>query len=277
MMSSRSWAVNPRYRRARTRRQPSDESEQHLSPMAGVSLLSKPHGDQATRARAIVSLHRTLGNAWVQRQVALARCACGQTGEDREPVQRDISTPLDPDVTIRKDGAAVLTVADVVIIVKPDIKSKNKKLKGAKTTFSMVRKKPVAKFTGKKGERTLLSLVPPKITVTIRTIYGPKVDPLDQSAYGKGTSAEDIEAGNTSLQYHEGSHGLDYIQYIQENPPQLMAEVGMSEEDYKVALAEFNKLMKTYAKEMDKFSTERTDCVGTTIDEAGFTKKPICE
>jgi hypothetical protein len=61
-----------------------------------------------------------------------------------------------------------------------------------------------------------------KITVEIQSNYevGRREDPRDPdtSGYGRGTTAADIAAGTTSLQFHEGQHGLDYMEGIRTRP-----------------------------------------------------------
>lgn len=263
---------HPTTHRLNRRRHAADEAaapvaERAETPGQSLEALRSPALGAAERGRAALGLQGLVGNAAVGQE--LARCAC----QEREQVNREISTPLPKDAEMRKDGAALLAVADVQVIVKPDRVSKNPRLKGAKTSFALAMKPPKATFKNNQ----LVALVSPKITVTIQTTYGPKADPEADSAYGKGTTDEDKQAGHTSLQFHEGSHGLDYIAFIQQNPPNLNATVGMDKADYQQSLNDFRKLMKSYAKNMDNFSKQRTDCVGTTIDQAGATTKPICE
>ncbi|NWF78440.1 MAG: hypothetical protein HXY37_00135, partial [Chloroflexi bacterium] len=222
----------------------------------------------AQRAAAIAGVQRAAGNAVVER--ALVRCSC----EKWEQISREISTPVGDQARIRKDGSAILTVANVSVIVKPDATSRNRKMrKGAKTTFRLFWKRHRARFRA----GALFAFTPPAITVTIQTTYGPGVDPASQSAYGKGTTDEDKQSGHTTLSYHEGSHGLDYIQYLQDNPPRMEVELGMARKDFNKAVEAFYTLMKSYAASMRKFSERRTDCVGTTIDQAGYTKEPVCQ
>lgn len=245
-----------------------DVREEGASSAQSVELLRQSRVGSAMRGAAALGLQHVIGNAQIARE--LARCAC----EEKERVSREISTPLKKDEAImQKDGSAFLKVANVEVKVLPDTVSKNPKMKGAHTDFTLRIRRPKPTFD--KGK--LVGLDTPAIMITIQTTYGPKVDPAGISAYGKGTTAEDQQAGTTSLRYHEGSHGLDYIQYIKENPPSLHTSIGMSRGEYQTALSEFNQLMKNYAKNMNNFSKQRTDCVGSTIDQAGFTKKPVCE
>ena len=67
-------------------------------------------------------------------------------------------------------------------------------------------------------------------------VQKPKTLPL----MARGTTEEDKAAGNTTLGFHEGQHGLDYIKYLKENPlPQFLGKVGMQAEDDKTAMSAY--------------------------------------
>ncbi|ABA58324.1 hypothetical protein Noc_1858 [Nitrosococcus oceani ATCC 19707] len=109
--------------------------------------------------------------------------------------------------------------------------------------------------------------------VTIQTFYGRGVTAASPSDYGRGTTPEDIAGGrvtprSTSLGLHEGSHGLDYIDFLETNPaPQFTGAVGMTEAQFRAAIRQYQRDLRDYANRMEEFSTRRTDCVGTTIDQ----------
>ena len=109
--------------------------------------------------------------------------------------------------------------------------------------------------------------------VHIRTRYGPRADPGGPSAYGRGTTPEDIAGGkvtpaSTTLRFHGGSHGLDFVEFLERNPPPAFdGKIGMTVAELRAALAAWRKATTQYSSAINAFSTSHTDCVGTTIDE----------
>lgn len=182
----------------------------------------------------------------------------------KDPVQ-NISTPLDKNATIQKDGSAKLQVAKVNVTVKPDTTTKDKKMTGkAQTNCNLDWKSPSYEFKDEKV--TKVGTLPP-VNLTIQTVYGPNVTAKSQSGYGKGTTKEDQAAGNTDLGHHEGSHGSDAMQYLKDHPlPVFTGKEGMTVDEYKKAVEEYNQAMQDYQKNMEKDSQEKTDCVGTKAD-----------
>ena len=122
---------------------------------------------------------------------------------------------------------------------------------------------------------------PGAVRVTIQTTYGPGVSGASRSGYGRGTTTEDRTAGQTSLEFHEGSHGVDFMQFLQDNPlPQFTGTIGMSIDEFRGAMNAYGEARTQYQQRMDEFSSRRTDCVGTTIDEfneANGLRTTICE
>jgi hypothetical protein len=117
--------------------------------------------------------------------------------------------------------------------------------------------------------------------VTIRTTYGPGVTRTSTSGYGRGTTTADVASGTTSLGFHEGQHGLDFVEFLSQNPfPQFLGRVGMTTEQFESAVAGYKEAITLYRESMDRFSELRTDCVGHTIDASnranGFTTS-ICQ
>jgi hypothetical protein len=106
---------------------------------------------------------------------------------------------------------------------------------------------------------------PPTPIVFIQTRYGPGVTAASPSGYGRGTTPEDIAGGrlaprSTSLGFHEGSHGLDYVDFLENNPPpQFTGTVGMSTADFKAAITQWQEDNRAYEREIEEFSTRRTD------------------
>ena len=264
-------------------------AKKHLS----VKENSDPHKlktsvrSQSSQVDRILFLQRTIGNQAVQRMIksgvlqAKLKIGLPEDIQQKENwqmpmppgismvhgehyIQREISTPL-KDVDEKK--AAKLKIGKVEVIVKHDIKTKDKKMKNRAETSFTIHKYKFPSYSYKKGKVTKISGPLPKIKMTIHTVYGPGVTAKSQSGYGKGTTKGDKKAGKTTLGYHEGSHGTDYLQYLKDNPlPQFKGKVGMTVKEYKKATKAYNKQIKDYRNKMEGYSKKRTDCVGIKAD-----------
>lgn len=110
-------------------------------------------------------------------------------------------------------------------------------------------------------------------TVRIQTAYGRGVTATSPSGYGRGTTPADVAGGrvtpeSTSLGFHEGSHGLDYVEFLETTaPPRFTGAVGMTVAQFQAAMQQWGAECRAYAAQLNAFSTRRTDCVGTTIDQ----------
>jgi hypothetical protein len=129
-------------------------------------------------------------------------------------------------------------------------------------------------WQSRRGRRIVIGFNGPGTpTVTIQTFYGRGVTAASPSGYGRGTTPEDIAGGrvtprSTSLGFHEGSHGLDFVEFLETNPaPQFTGAVGMTVAQFEAAKRRYQRDISNYGNRMEEFSTRRTDCVGTTIDQ----------
>ena len=104
----------------------------------------------------------------------------------------------------------------------------------------------------------------PKIKMTIQTTYRSGVDPSVDSAYGKGTTASDKKAGKKSLRYHEGSHGTAFLKYMKMHPlPRFKGRAGIKAEKFQEAMTSYEQALETYMDNLEKYSNQHVDCVGT--------------
>jgi hypothetical protein len=190
-----------------------------------------------------------------------------QTGQIQPLIQRDISTPLPQGTPVQRDGSASIQVAQVRTRILPDRRTTDRKMTGkAKTAFKFSQIRTPGYRLGRDRKVTSINPIPP-ITMTIQTTYGPTVTAQSGSAYGRGTTQGDVQSGNTSLGFHEGNHGLDYMDYLRTNPlPVFTGKVGMSVAEYTEASQQFLKDMQEYIKNMDDYSDQHTDCIGTNAD-----------
>ncbi len=175
------------------------------------------------------------------------------------------STPIEKGLAKQPDGSVSEVIGNVTVVLLPDV-SGVQGIKGGKTTFDA----PPASMSGKvvNGKMTNVKGPPPTITIKIQTKYGPGVDPTAHSGYGRGTTERDKSVGGTSLRTHEGSHGLDMVQFIKDNPfPVFTGHDGQPQGEFNKAWADYRAKRKAFFDAMDKASVDATDCVGITIDE----------
>jgi len=209
------------------------------------------------RQAMMTEVARTQGNGHLLRMVHTVQ-------RDK---QKPITTPLDETATINKKGAAELRVGEIAVVVMPDGHSQAKKMRDkAHTSFKLNGGK--LQYKHKRGIVTeIIGAVPPPITVTIKTVYGPSAAATDPSAYGRGTTEKDKKAGNTSLGFHEGQHGLDFMAYLKKQPlPAFAGAVGMSVKEFRQAIKDYKAAIAEYTKIMDATSEKSTDCVGEQAD-----------
>jgi Domain of unknown function (DUF4157) len=180
-----------------------------------------------------------------------------------------ISTPVPGSAAKNKStGVYKLTVNGVKVEIYPDVFVKGKS--GGETVFKIIPKS--WSFDGydtdSEGKISKVKNAPKMPKVVIKTTYGLTVKPGGTSAYGRGTTAADKKAGNTSLRFHEGSHGSDFLDYLTNNPfPKFPNGVGMAEADFKKAVEKYKKERGEYGQKMQEFTDTRTECVGYTIDQ----------
>jgi hypothetical protein len=219
------------------------------------SFPSHPTSQRLVKAM-VAGVQRNQGNRFAQRVIS----------SQQTSIQRDISTPLPQGVPVQRDGSASIQIARVRIRILPDRRTRDRKMTGkAETTAKISWGTPGYRF-GQDGLVGRINPMPP-VTMRIQTIYGPTVTAQSSSGYGRGTTQADIQAGNTSLGFHEGNHGLDFMEYLRSNPlPVFTGTVGMTSQEYNQAVQQFNQDMQDYQNQMDQYSEQNTDCVGTNAD-----------
>jgi hypothetical protein len=189
-----------------------------------------------------------------------------------------ITTPLPIDVRLAPDATARLRVNAIDVVFEPDAQSTDVSLTGrAETTFQLRTGAIHFKATG--GSVTSFT-GPGPVSIRIRTTYGPGATATGPSEYGRGTTPADIAAGTTSLGFHEGSHGTDFLEFMAAHPfPRFIGRVGMTVAQFQAAMDAFTGARERYGKDMQAFTEQRTHCVGRTIDQynaAHGVKSAIC-
>ncbi len=182
-----------------------------------------------------------------------------------------ISTPIPKDLEADDTGEFQTTINGIKVTIQPDAVS-DEEGTGAETHISSNVNLENYNWDSK---NKITSFTEPSVSAIIKTTYQKDAKKTAESLYGRGTTAEDKKAGNTSLRFHEGSHGADFLQYMKNNaPPKFEGTVGSTKKDFEQKVTEYKAAMKKYFKDMNRASEISTDCVGTTIDDA--TESTIC-
>jgi hypothetical protein len=183
-----------------------------------------------------------------------------------------ISTPIAEGLTPNRQGDVTFSTNGVEVTIRPD-RTKRGLRDRAHTEVGLVFSTPGATFAGARPHpvKRIDRIPPPELT--IRTEFQRGVRATAQSAYGRGTTAADVAGGaldpqSKTLGFHEGSHGLDAVDFITTHPPPVFAgAVGMTKAEFDAAKRQFSADVKAYNDALSAFLTSQGDCVGTTIDE----------
>lgn len=179
---------------------------------------------------------------------------------------RGISSPVPVGAQALKGGSRRATVGDVEVTILPDQRSADKGMTGRAETHIAYSWSGLGYNTNAQGNVTRFT--PPSIKATISTTYGPNVTAASTSGYGRGTTATDKAAGTTSLGFHEGRHGLDFLTSLHlSSTPTFTGFVDQAEADFITAKATFGTDVATYFAKIESDSQLSTDCVGVTIDQ----------
>jgi len=180
------------------------------------------------------------------------------------PTQRapGITADLPTEATLDRQGRASVAVGRVSVIVLPDAR------RGTGRTETTINFAPFAiHFAARAGHVTSFT-GPAAPVATIQTSYARGHRPDVPSAYGRGTTAEDVAGGTTTLGFHEGSHARDFFRHFREHPfPQFTGTVGMSTHAFQQAMTAYQRALQRYVNDMTAESLQGTDCAGTTIDQ----------
>lgn len=103
-----------------------------------------------------------------------------------------------------------------------------------------------------------------KIVVNAQTTFLSNQRPSDVSAYGRGTTQEDLRNGNVTLGFHELCHYEDAQAYFsQGNMPHYKAAVGMEYAEFGAELIKYQEALGKWWSGFTRFTTAKTECVGT--------------
>jgi hypothetical protein len=185
-----------------------------------------------------------------------------------------VSTPLEEGLQRQMDGTLSVSVNGVAITIEQDTVGN---VKGGETGgpqmisfdpanvpgYDFDRHKIVSKFAGYN----------PAITMHIQTTYETMGTRDFTQGYGRGTTKRDKELGATSLRYHEGGHGLDFIRFVKANPPpQFAGQVGDTRDAFEQKKKDYVAARARYQKDLVQFKNEQGECQGVSMDD--FNKTP---
>jgi len=258
--------------------------------MPSIALLQERKsmpGSLTIRQNNMMALQRRVGNSAIQRlmiqrdgeapapEADAPEAAAPEPGaveesneveESHQAFQEGVSTPVPEGATIG-EGEATLEVSGASVTILPDNTTDDEALAGSAETSGGIAGWSIPGFQSEDGVITSFDEVNAP-TVRIQTTYGPGASATDTSGYGRGTTEEDTETGDTSLGFHEGSHGQTTLDYLGNHAlPLFTGEVGMTEAEFEAARTAYNTAMTEYAADMGEHQITTVDCVG---DEAGF-------
>ena len=197
-------------------------------------------------------------------QVNRTLCRNQVLGEPLPETRRvaGVSTPVPFLASDRAGGGVTYTIGHVHLTILPDARTDDPDIVGI-TNIST----PAFRWEGESGRISSFSFDPAPYHLTIQTTYGPGASAAGLSGYGRGTTDADRAIGQTSLGFHEGSHGRDFIAFLENNPyPQFDGRVGDRIAAFRRKLNRFTRDETAYVRRMNRLSELRTDCPGTSID-----------
>jgi len=173
------------------------------------------------------------------------------------PVPKDFKVIMKDEVLIAAEGV----VRGIKIVIKPDQNGEVPEGKSASTGIHLSYTLPVPiKMAGKVTKTSGKTI----ITLIVQTTYKPATDPAAPSKYGRGTTGSDKQSGNTSLRFHEGSHGSSAMDYVEVNAlPVFSGKAGDTVSAYDQAVEKFKTAIATYSAKMLAENAKNTDCTGT--------------
>lgn len=175
-----------------------------------------------------------------------------------------ISSPVPFGAERGRRGERSATVGGIAVTLLPDATSTARSMRGKATTGIRFNQ---ASITWRRNRQGIVTRIngPAAPEATIQTTYGPGTSAAVPSGYGRGTTAEDRAAGQTTLGFHEGRHGVDFLRYMAANPfPVFAGAPGMTEAEVRTAATAYLEARRVYAQTIQRLSVEATDCVGDT-------------
>jgi hypothetical protein len=184
-------------------------------------------------------------------------------------IEPGITTPIAVGRTVDpRTGRVKFRVGRFDVSILPDA-TDNGLLTPGKTN-----RRPRFVVPGGRGGRIITRVNPvARPTVEIWTAFRPGVSPQARAGYGRGTTPEDVAGGrvsprSTTLGFHEGSHGLAFLEFLAANPaPTFTGAVGMTQAAFRAEQRAFRAACTAYIAQLTDFSIRVADCVGLTKEQ----------
>jgi hypothetical protein len=241
------------------------------------------HGSAGERSVSLPLCTTELGPGWIDGGTL---CRTRSNAPGPIGLDADAGTPMDggaankrpanpPPVTrtstssVKKESGADVDI-DVTVEVVADAADSTLPAGTAETTFDNGLRVviPPTAWIERDGKKIVTRLTTPfsvKGLITVHTRYGTGAMATVPSGYGRGTTEEDIKAGDTTLGFHESCHRADLLGYLSARPlPVFTGKVGMTVGEFERAGAEFRASLNDYFVQMQKQSDLKTDEVGYT-------------
>jgi hypothetical protein len=186
-------------------------------------------------------------------------------------LETGISTPIEQSQAADPiTGEVSFRIGNVDVTIAPDAVDA-RVARGAETRITM---SPNVQYeTETRGRQTHITSFTITLPARVQTFYSARGGAGGPSAYGRGTTAEDqagaaVTPHSGTLGFHEGNHGLDYVEQLRRQPPpEFRGQRGMTETRFRVEVAAWLRKITAYKNSLDQASLTRTDCVGITIDD----------
>jgi hypothetical protein len=199
------------------------------------------------------------------------------------------STPWQAGATATTTGGFELQFENIKIVVKPDVF--NSPAVAADQAHTEIQRIDSETYKTKPGftwgndqKVNSMTFTPfvPQLIYKVETHYGPQSDPSYTSGYGVGTRPQDT-GGNTSIRFHEGTHGEVFIQFIRKNIsehsfPVFDGKLGDNKDAFDTKVEAYEKKVLAFdqmLKDAINVSEQQVDCVGKTIEQYYSEKKMI--
>lgn len=177
-------------------------------------------------------------------------------------VQREISTPLPEGVKPdEKSEVANFPIGSFKVEIRPDRKATEEENIAADHAHTSGSIDAVVAYERNKSSNKITKARISK-TLIIQTIYGAEATSKGDSGYGRGFIKSDRDKGNKSLGFHEGNHGIDFMEYIKTHPfPEIVIKKPVTDAEFATLKAEWDIKHKAYVDDMLATSKKNTDDV----------------
>jgi hypothetical protein len=213
---------------------------------------------------AWVGQMRTRDSADIQDYIDNAKDPAVRAGAQRALAMNRTTAPVPNNATLTPTGELTFTTRNgMTVLVAQDAPASENQASSGGTGCRLEGNNDGEMSSDASGAVTVTRQ--PTYTLRISTTYQRGSDPSGPSGYGRGATATDRAAGNTSLRFHESNHGQDCIDYVQSAPPPPPPQHAVSSQALR---DQWSASIDNYNIQMLAFSIQRTDCVEPAATDA---------